>query len=245
MIIPAIDLINGKVVRLYQGDYAQKTEYTASPQERFDLYVAEGATQLHLVDLDGAKNSSERQLAVIKSLIENTPVPVQIGGGIRTEQDVKDLLDIGAQRVVIGSTAVKNPEMVAGWIKHYGPDRIVLALDINITASGEKKIAIAGWQEDSGITIEALLEHYLPAGLCHVLCTDISKDGTLTGSNVALYRELAARYPTILWQASGGIGNIDDIDALKGTGVAGVILGRSLLEGKFTVKEAIACWQDA
>lgn len=245
MIIPAIDLIGGKVVRLYQGDYAQKTEYTASAQERFDLYVAEGATQLHLVDLDGAKNSSERQLDVIKSLIANTPVPVQIGGGIRTEQDVKDLLDIGAQRVVIGSTAVKDPELVAGWIKHYGPDRIVLALDINITDAGEKKIAIAGWQEDSGITIEALLEHYLPAGLCHVLCTDISKDGTLTGSNVALYRELAARYPTILWQASGGIGNIGDIEALKGSGVAGVILGRSLLEGKFTVKEAIACWQDA
>ncbi|GHA09544.1 1-(5-phosphoribosyl)-5-[(5-phosphoribosylamino)methylideneamino]imidazole-4-carboxamide isomerase [Oceanisphaera arctica] len=245
MIIPAIDLIGGKVVRLYQGDYQQKTEYSDSPQARFDLYVAEGATQLHLVDLDGAKDSSRRQLEVIKSLIENTPVPVQIGGGIRTEQDVKDLLDIGAQRVVIGSTAVKKPELVTSWIKQYGPDRIVLALDINITPFGEKKIAIAGWQEDSGITIEALLEHYLPAGLCHVLCTDISKDGTLTGSNVALYRELAARYPTILWQASGGIGNIDDVDALKGTGVAGVILGRSLLEGKFTVAEAITCWQDA
>ncbi|GAA3705065.1 1-(5-phosphoribosyl)-5-[(5-phosphoribosylamino) me thylideneamino]imidazole-4-carboxamide isomerase [Oceanisphaera sediminis] len=245
MIIPAIDLIGGKVVRLYQGDYQQKTEYTASPQARFDLYVAEGATQLHLVDLDGAKDSSQRQLEVIRQLIENTPVPVQIGGGIRTEQDVKDLLDIGAQRVVIGSTAVKKPELVTSWIKQYGPDRIVLALDINITPFGEKKIAIAGWQEDSGITIEALLEHYLPAGLCHVLCTDISKDGTLTGSNVALYRELAARYPTILWQASGGIGNIDDVDALKGTGVAGVILGRSLLEGKFTVAEAISCWQDA
>ncbi|MGO1246829.1 MAG: 1-(5-phosphoribosyl)-5-[(5-phosphoribosylamino)methylideneamino]imidazole-4-carboxamide isomerase [Oceanisphaera sp.] len=245
MIIPAIDLIGGKVVRLYQGDYQQKTEYTASAQQQFDLYVAEGATQLHLVDLDGAKDSSQRQLDIIKDLVQNTPVPVQIGGGIRSEQDVKDLLDIGVQRVVIGSTAVKDPEMVAGWIKQYGPDRIVLALDINITADGEKKIAIAGWQEDSGITIEVLLEHYLPAGLCHVLCTDISKDGTLTGSNVALYRELAARYPTILWQASGGIGNIDDIKALTNTGVAGVILGRSLLEGKFTVKEAIACWQSA
>lgn len=243
MIIPAIDLINGKVVRLYQGDYEQKTEYTASAQEQFDLYVAEGATQLHLVDLDGAKDSSQRQLSVIKDLIANTKAPVQIGGGIRSEQDVKDLLDIGAQRVVIGSKAVKDPETVAGWLKHYGPDRIVLALDINITPEGEKKVAIAGWQEDSGVTIEALLEHYLPAGLCHVLCTDISKDGTLTGSNVALYRELSARYPTILWQASGGIGNIDDVAALKNTGVAGVILGRSLLEGKFTVEEAIACWQ--
>ncbi|MGB5856630.1 MAG: 1-(5-phosphoribosyl)-5-[(5-phosphoribosylamino)methylideneamino]imidazole-4-carboxamide isomerase [Oceanisphaera sp.] len=245
MIIPAIDLIGGKVVRLYQGDYQQKTEYAASAQQQFDLYVAEGATQLHLVDLDGAKDSSQRQLDIIEQLVTNTSVPVQIGGGIRTEQDVKDLLDIGVQRVVIGSTAVKNPEMVAGWLKQYGPDRIVLALDINITADGEKKIAIAGWQEDSGITIEALLEHYLPAGLCHVLCTDISKDGTLTGSNVALYRELAARYPTISWQASGGIGNIDDIKALTNTGVAGVILGRSLLEGKFSVTEAIECWQSA
>ncbi|MFD1006679.1 1-(5-phosphoribosyl)-5-[(5-phosphoribosylamino)methylideneamino]imidazole-4-carboxamide isomerase [Oceanisphaera ostreae] len=245
MIIPAIDLIGGKVVRLYQGDYQQKTEYAASAQQQFDLYVAEGATQLHLVDLDGAKDSSQRQLDIIEQLVTNTSVPVQIGGGIRTEQDVKDLLDIGVQRVVIGSTAVKNPEMVVGWLKQYGPDRIVLALDINITADGEKKIAIAGWQEDSGITIEALLEHYLPAGLCNVLCTDISKDGTLTGSNVALYRELAARYPTISWQASGGIGNIDDIKALTNTGVAGVILGRSLLEGKFSVAEAIECWQSA
>ncbi|WP_316675481.1 1-(5-phosphoribosyl)-5-[(5-phosphoribosylamino)methylideneamino]imidazole-4-carboxamide isomerase [uncultured Tolumonas sp.] len=245
MIIPAIDLIDGKVVRLYQGDYGQKTEYSADPQGRFDDYVAQGATQLHLVDLDGAKDSTKRQLTVIRKLLANTKAPVQIGGGVRTEQDVIDLLDAGANRVVIGSTAVKDPATVAGWVEKYGADKIVLALDVNIDAQGQRKIAVAGWQEDSGVTIEALLAHYLPVGLKHVLCTDISRDGTLQGSNVALYRDLAAQFPQINWQASGGIGGIADIEALKGSGVGGVILGRSLLEGKFTVKEAIACWQDA
>lgn len=245
MIIPAIDLIDGKVVRLYQGDYGQKTEYSADPQGRFDDYVAQGATQLHLVDLDGAKDSTKRQLTVIRKLLANTKAPVQIGGGVRTEQDVIDLLDAGANRVVIGSTAVKDPATVAGWVEKYGADKIVLALDVNIDAEGNRKIAVAGWQEDSGVTIEALLAHYLPVGLKHVLCTDISRDGTLQGSNVALYRALAAQFPQISWQASGGIGSIADIEALKGSGVGGVILGRSLLEGKFTVKEAIACWQDA
>jgi len=245
MIIPAIDLIDGKVVRLYQGDYGQKTEYSADPQGRFDDYVAHGATQLHLVDLDGAKDSTKRQLTVIRQLLANTKAPVQIGGGVRTEQDVIDLLDAGANRVVIGSTAVKDPATVAGWVEKYGADKIVLALDVNIDAEGNRKIAVAGWQEDSGVTIEALLAHYLPVGLKHVLCTDISRDGTLKGSNVSLYRALAAQFPQISWQASGGIGGIADIEALKGSGVGGVILGRSLLEGKFTVKEAIACWQDA
>nr|WP_321239004.1 1-(5-phosphoribosyl)-5-[(5-phosphoribosylamino)methylideneamino]imidazole-4-carboxamide isomerase [uncultured Tolumonas sp.] len=244
MIIPAIDLIDGKVVRLYQGDYGQKTEYSADPQGRFDDYVAQGATQLHLVDLDGAKDSTKRQLTVIRKLLANTKAPVQIGGGVRTEQDVIDLLDAGANRVVIGSTAVKDPATVAGWVEKYGADKIVLALDVNIDAQGQRKIAVAGWQEDSGVTIEALLAHYLPVGLKHVLCTDISRDGTLQGSNVGLYRDLAAQFPQINWQASGGIGGIADIEALKGSGVGGVILGRSLLEGKFTVKEAIACWLD-
>ena len=245
MIIPAIDLIDGKVVRLYQGDYGQKTEYSADPQGRFDDYVAQGATQLHLVDLDGAKDSTKRQLTVIRKLLANTKAPVQIGGGVRTEQDVIDLLDAGANRVVIGSTAVKDPATVAGWVEKYGADKIVLALDVNIDAQGQRKIAVAGWQEDSGVTIEALLAHYLPVGLKHVLCTDISRDGTLQGSNVALYRDLVAQFPQISWQASSGIGGIADIEALNGSGVGGVILGRSLLEGKFTVKEAIACWQDA
>lgn len=242
MIIPAIDLINGKVVRLFQGDYAQKTEYTWSPQERYDLYVKEGAQQLHLVDLDGAKDTSKRQLVVIRSLIKNTPVPVQIGGGIRSENDVKDLLQAGANRVVIGSTAVKSPETVGGWMKKYGPEHIVLALDVNVI-NGRKYIAVSGWQKDSGVTIEELIEKYREYSLKHVLCTDISKDGTLKGSNVELYRELSSNFPEISFQASGGIGSLADVEALRGTGVSGVIIGRSLLEGKLTVKEAIECWQ--
>ena len=245
MIIPALDLIDGKVVRLYQGDYAQKTVYSDDPQSQFTIYNEQGADWLHLVDLDGAKDISKRQLGVIASLIANTPAKIQIGGGVRTEQDVKDLLDTGAQRVVIGSTAVKEPTMVAGWMKKYGAEHIVLALDINIDADGNKIVAVSGWQEASGQTIESLLEIYLAVGLKHVLCTDISKDGTLTGSNVDLYKEMASAYPQVEWQASGGIGSLDDITAVARSGASGMIVGRALLEGKFDVKEAISCWQNA
>ena len=242
MISPAIDLINGQVVRLYQGDYGQKTAYSSSPQARFDDYVAQGAEQLHLVDLDGAKDAKARQLALITELLAVTQAPVQVGGGVRSEQDVADLLAAGANRVVVGSTAVKSPDLVASWMEKYGPERIVLALDVNIDAQGNRQIAVAGWQENSGVSLEALIERFLPAGLKHVLCTDISRDGTLSGSNVELYRDLCARYPSVAFQASGGIGGLADIEALKDTGVKGVILGRALLEGKFDVKQAIACW---
>jgi len=245
MIIPALDLIDGKVVRLYQGDYAQKTVYSDDPQSQFTIYNQQGADWLHLVDLDGAKDVTKRQLNVITSLIANTPAKIQIGGGVRSEQDVKDLLDAGAQRVVIGSTAVKEPAMVAGWMEKYGAEHIVLALDINIDGDGNKIVAVSGWQEASGQTIESLLEIYLAVGLKHVLCTDISKDGTLTGSNVDLYKELAAAYPQVAWQASGGIGSLDDIAAVARSGASGMIVGRALLEGKFNVKEAIQCWQNA
>ncbi len=242
MIIPAIDLIGGKVVRLYQGDYGKKTEYAYEPQERYDLYVKEGAERLHLVDLDGAKDANARQLGVIAKLIENTPVPVQIGGGVRTEKDVSDLIGIGAAGVVIGSKAVKATDEVMGWMDKYGADKIVLALDVNVV-DGKNLIAVAGWQENSGVEIEGLIEKFLKVGLSRVLCTDISRDGTLKGSNVELYKGLAKRFPSVSFQASGGIGSLDDICALRGSGVGGIILGRSLLEGKFTVKEAIACWQ--
>ncbi|MGY3900991.1 1-(5-phosphoribosyl)-5-[(5-phosphoribosylamino)methylideneamino]imidazole-4-carboxamide isomerase [Aeromonas lusitana] len=242
MIIPAIDLINGQVVRLYQGDYGQKTAYSDAPQARFDDYVAQGAQQLHLVDLDGAKDAKARQLALITRLLATTGAPVQVGGGVRSEQDVADLLTAGANRVVIGSTAVKSPDLVASWMEKYGPERIVLALDVNIDSDGKRQIAVAGWQENSGVGLEELIERFLPFGLKHVLCTDISRDGTLQGSNVELYRDLCARFPTVAFQASGGIGGLSDIEALKGSGVKGIILGRALLEGKFDVAGAIACW---
>lgn len=243
-IIPALDLINGQVVRLHQGDYAKQTTYTDDPIAQFADYVAQGAKQLHLVDLTGAKNPVERQTALIGKIISAIDCPIQVGGGIRTEQDVADLLAVGASRVVIGSTAVKEREMVKGWFDKYGADKFVLALDVNIDDNGNKIIAISGWQEASGVSLEELIEDYQTVGLQHVLCTDISKDGTLSGSNVELYREICAKYPEIEFQSSGGIGSLDDIAALKDTGVAGVIVGRALLEGKFNVAEAIECWQN-
>ncbi|KJG21844.1 1-(5-phosphoribosyl)-5-[(5-phosphoribosylamino)methylideneamino] imidazole-4-carboxamide isomerase [Photobacterium iliopiscarium] len=242
MIIPALDLIEGQVVRLFQGDYGQVTEYNVNPTEQFALYHQAGANWLHLVDLTGAKNTQARQLTLISQLLASTPANVQIGGGVRCEQDVSDLLHAGAQRVVIGSTAVKQPEKVKGWIKKYGAEHIVLALDINIDNNGNRIVAVSGWQEDSGVTIETLLEDFLKVGLKHVLCTDISRDGTLTGSNVELYVDLCRQYPQVQFQSSGGIGSLDDIAALKGSGVAGVIVGRALLDGKFTAEQAFTCW---
>ena len=245
MIIPALDLIEGSVVRLHQGDYGQQRDYGNDPLPRLQDYQQQGAQVLHLVDLTGAKDPAARQIPLLTKLLAGVSVPVQVGGGIRNEQDVEALLNAGATRVVVGSTAVKDPATVQGWFSRFGADALVLALDVRIDAEGTKKVAISGWQENSNATLEQVVEQYLPFGLKHVLCTDISRDGTLKGSNVSLYRALAAQFPQISWQASGGIGGIADIEALKGSGVGGVILGRSLLEGKFTVKEAIACWQDA
>ncbi|WP_318480655.1 1-(5-phosphoribosyl)-5-[(5-phosphoribosylamino)methylideneamino]imidazole-4-carboxamide isomerase [Photobacterium leiognathi] len=244
MIIPALDLIEGQVVRLFQGDYGQVTEYKVDPAEQFNLYHQAGANWLHLVDLTGAKDTQARQLSLIEKLLKSTPANVQIGGGVRTEQDVADLLNAGAKRVVIGSTAVKQPEMVKGWMDKYGAEHIVLALDINIDDDGNRIIAVSGWQEDSGVTIEALLDDFLKVGLKHVLCTDISRDGTLAGSNVELYVDLCRQYPQVQFQSSGGIGSLDDIAALKGSGVAGVIVGRALLDGKFTAEQAFTCWNN-
>lgn len=243
MIIPALDLIDGKVVRLHQGDYGQQRDYGSDPLPRLQDYEAQGASVLHLVDLTGAKNPAARQIPLLKTLLAGVSVPVQVGGGIRHRDDVAALLEAGASRVVVGSTAVKHPEEVQRWFSEYGAEAIVLALDVRI-AEGRKEVAISGWQEAAGVTLEEVIEQFSPWGLKHVLCTDISRDGTLSGSNVALYREVAARYPAVAFQSSGGIGSLDDIAALRGSGAKGVIVGRALLEGKFTVKEAISCWQN-
>ena len=243
MIIPAIDLIDGSVVRLYQGDYQQKTQYQLAPVDVVHSYADQGAEWLHIVDLTGAKDTDKRQLSLIKEMVATKRMQFQCGGGIRSEQDVQQLLDIGVARVVIGSLAVKNPDLVQSWMQKYGAQHFVLALDININAAGEKRIATHGWQEDSGVELGKLLQSYLDFGVEQVLCTDISKDGTLQGPNYELYQEMVQQFPSVDWQASGGIGSLADIEKLKPTKVQGVILGRALLEGKFTVEQAIALWQ--
>lgn len=244
MIIPALDLIDGTVVRLHQGDYAQQRDYGSDPLPRLQTYAAQGAEVLHLVDLTGAKDPAKRQFSLLKTLVAGVNVPVQVGGGVRSEEDVAALIAAGVTRVVVGSTAVKDPARVKSWFLRFGADALVLALDVRIDAQGVKQVAVSGWQENSGVTLEALVATYQQAGLKHVLCTDISRDGTLAGSNISLYEEICARYPQVAFQSSGGIGGLDDIAALRGTGVRGVIVGRALLEGKFNVTEAIQCWQN-
>ncbi len=245
MIIPAIDLIDGQVVRLQQGDYGRKTAFEVDPWAQLQRYVADGAEYLHIVDLSGAKDPKRRQCALIGKFVQSLKTPIQTGGGVRTEDDVKALLEVGVARVVVGSVAVRSPKTVAKWLETYGPERIVLALDVRVSDGGRKEVAVSGWQEASGVTLESLLDFYMPYGLRHVLCTDIACDGMMSGSNLALYAEMTNAYPNIAWQASGGIAGLADIEALKPTGVVGVIVGRALLEEKFTVKEAILCWQNA
>lgn len=242
IIIPALDLMNGQIVRLQQGDYDKQTKFTASPIEQFEEYVSQGAKYLHLVDLDGAKDPAQRQLFTIKHIVEGVKAPIQVGGGIRTKEDVQKLLDIGVERVVVGSTAIQNPEEVKSWFDEFGADSFVLALDTRIE-KGKKLIAISGWLETTDQTLESVIESFLEVGLEHVLCTDISKDGMLQGSNVKLYKELVKKYPNINFQASGGIGGLEDLEELNQSDVYGVIVGRALLENKFTTKEAIACLQ--
>ncbi|PHM37855.1 1-(5-phosphoribosyl)-5-[(5-phosphoribosylamino)methylideneamino]imidazole-4-carboxamide isomerase [Xenorhabdus innexi] len=245
MIIPALDLIDGNVVRLHQGDYDQRRNYGSSPLSRLQEYEKTGAKLLHLVDLTGAKDPARRQISLLRELLSGVSVPVQVGGGIRSESDVAALFEAGANRVVIGSTAITQPALVKQWFQKYGAESIVLALDVRISPDGIKRVAISGWQENSEATLEQVIEQYLPVGLKHVLCTDISRDGTLSGSNISLYQEISQHYPQVAFQASGGIGSLTDISSLPASGVTGVIVGRALLEGKFTLKEAIECWQNA
>ncbi|MCL1050596.1 1-(5-phosphoribosyl)-5-[(5-phosphoribosylamino)methylideneamino]imidazole-4-carboxamide isomerase [Shewanella abyssi] len=245
MIIPAIDLIEGKVVRLYQGDYNQQTTFDLSPLAQLQSYQEQGANLLHIVDLTGAKDPMKRQTQLIASLVQGLDTPIQVGGGIRTESQVSELLEIGVSRVVIGSLAVKEPELVKSWFLKYGSDAICLALDVNINEQGEKIVAVSGWQSGGGKTLESLVAEFETVDLKHALVTDISRDGTLKGANNALYQEISATYPDINWQASGGIATLDDITAVKNSGATGIIIGKALLIKQFTVEEAIQCWPNA
>lgn len=244
MIIPAFDFINGEAVRLYQGDYSNKKKYDINLQCHLEEYKTQGVQIIHLVDLDGAKNSEEKQVKLFKKILSYTTIPVQVGGGIRSEKDINMFLNLGVKKVVIGSSIIKNKIEVKKWLKIYGSDVIVLALDININKDNKKEIYINGWQKKSKITLEEIVEYFSPDGLKHVLCTDISKDGTLLGPNIKLYREISNSFKHIQFQASGGVGTLEDILSLRKTGIKSVIIGRSLLEKKFTIEEALKCWQN-
>ena len=241
IIYPAIDLRGGRVVRLTEGKFDQEKTYGDDPLAVAKDFAASGATWLHVVDLDGAKDPAKRQTALVEQIARGSGLRMQTGGGIRDESQIAALLAAGARRVIVGSLAAKQPELVRGWLKKFGPESIILSPDVRLDADGIPRVAAAGWQESTGVALDDFLNGFLPAGLVHILCTDISRDGKLTGPNSALYAQLVHKFPTLQIQASGGVSSLDDLCVLKTTGSAGAIVGRALYEKKFTLKEALAC----
>jgi phosphoribosylformimino-5-aminoimidazole carboxamide ribotide isomerase len=241
IIYPAIDLRGGRVVRLTEGRFDQETTYGDDPLAVAQGFAAAGAHWLHVVDLDGAKDPAKRQNVLVERLARESGLQVQTGGGIRDAGQVSALLEVGARRVIVGSLAVRTPDVVAGWIQQFGNNRIILALDVVIDTQGVPRLAVAGWQETSNVTLTDLLRYFQPHGLRHVLCTDISRDGKLTGPNTQLYADLVREFPALQIQASGGVSSLDDLRGLRGTNVSGAIVGRALYENKFTLQEALAC----
>jgi phosphoribosylformimino-5-aminoimidazole carboxamide ribotide isomerase len=238
-VIPAIDLRGGQVVRLRQGDYAQETQYASSPSDLAAKYAQAGARWLHVVDLDGARGGNLANLSVIEALAK-AGMHVQAGGGVRTEDDVNRLFSAGVSRVVVGSVAIREPERVAEWLGTHGAERFTVALDTR-RRDNVWTLPSAGWTEDEVHTLDELAPWYAARGARHLLCTDIERDGMLAGFNLELYRHLAQTVPQLAVQASGGVRSLDDIRAARDAGARGVILGRALLEGRFTLEDALAC----
>lgn len=226
---PAIDVRDGRVVRLRQGDYGREMRYPDAPLDLAKRYAAQGAGWLHLVDLDGAREGRYTLLPLLRRL-EEAGLRVQTGGGLRDAADVQRLLDAGASRVVVGSVAIRSPDIVASWITRFGADALVVALDARRDDSGRWRLPVAGWTAATDASIEALARRFEAAGLRHVLSTDIARDGMLSGPGLDLYRTLRAACPSLLLQASGGIRDAADLAAVEAIGCAGAVLGRSLLE---------------
>lgn len=238
-LIPAIDLQNGRCVRLLRGDFARQTAYASAPLDLARKYRAVGADWLHVVDLDGAREgrTDEGNRALIEELARESRLQLQVGGGLRTRSDVERVLEAGAARAVIGSAALSDPAAVRGWIEHFGRDRIALAFDVRIGAEGSPCIVTHGWQRQSNRSLWEALAEFSSSAPTHVLCTDVERDGALSGPNVALYAEAARRFPAVAWQASGGIRDAADLRALAVCGAAAAISGKALLEELIPIEE--------
>lgn len=236
---PALDILANQVVRLTQGNYRDVTVYSTEPVALAASYEAAGATHLHLVDLAAAKAGNYTLASTLEALTLHTGLQVQTGGGIRNEAAIERALAAGASRVVVGSVAVKQPELVTDWLQLYGPGRIVIALDVRPDTNGTWRPATDGWTKNSEADAFTLAKQYAAAGAKHLLVTDITKDGMLAGANTELYRKLCAAVPTLAVQASGGVRDVGDIPAARGAGCAGIVLGKALLERRFTIAEAL------
>jgi phosphoribosylformimino-5-aminoimidazole carboxamide ribotide isomerase len=231
-IIPAIDIIDGKCVRLSQGNFQQKKIYRESPLEVAQEFARAGVKRLHLVDLDGAKLGRVTNLRSLESIAEGTDLTIDFGGGIKTDRDLRAVFDAGASIASIGSVAVKDPAKFFGWLEKYGPDKILLGADVR-----ERKIAIDGWQTGTEIDLISFLEEYFGRGVRQVFCTDISRDGVLQGPATELYRLILAHLPELKLIASGGVSRIGDIGELERAGCSGVIIGKAIYEGKITPED--------
>lgn len=232
-LIPAIDIIDGQCVRLTKGDYDKKTVY-GNPVEMAQDFERLGFKRLHVVDLDGAKSRHIVNDAVLRSITNATNLTVDFGGGIKTDEDIEKAFAAGASMVTIGSIAVTQPQLFINWLEKYGAERIILGADVRLG-----KISINGWKEDSSEDLLPFLRKYIDAGVKNVLCTEISKDGTLQGPAIELYKEVMAAYPQLHLIASGGVSCINDIKALDKAGIPAVVFGKAIYEGRINLKELI------
>jgi phosphoribosylformimino-5-aminoimidazole carboxamide ribotide isomerase len=240
-VYPAIDVRDGRVVRLAQGDYARETRYEGAPLDVALRYAEQGAEWLHLVDLDAARAGGYTLAPLLADIARESALKVQTGGGVRQRDDVARILDAGARRVVVGSLAVREPETVLSWLAEFGSERITVALDTRCDHDGIWRLPVHGWTETASETLDELATRYAAAGLRHLLCTDIARDGMLTGPNLALYAYLHDTVPSLAVQASGGVSAVADVEGAREAGCAGIVLGRALLEGRFALPEALAC----
>ncbi len=231
-IIPAIDIIDGKCVRLTKGDYAQQKIYNENPVEVAKQFADAGLDRLHIVDLDGAKAGAIVNLKVLENVATATSLTIDFGGGVKNINDVGNIFDAGAAMVTIGSLAVKHPELLEEWLMEFGADKFLIGADVL-----DEKIKIAGWLEDAGIDITAFIAKMLGLGVTNIFCTDISKDGVLEGPAIDLYKKILTDYPDINLVASGGVSNMQDVRALKEIGCSGTIIGKAIYENRVTLKE--------
>jgi phosphoribosylformimino-5-aminoimidazole carboxamide ribotide isomerase len=238
-IFPAIDLQNGQCVRLAQGNFEAVTIYEDDPLLVARRFMEAGVSWVHVVDLDGAREGQVRQSAIIKNMAQKVPLSIQAGGGIRDERDIEALLDAGVKRIVIGSLAVKETTLVKSWLQKYGSDRIVLAFDVRLDEANEPEIVINGWKSGSLQSLWGILKIYEDSGLKTVVCTDVGRDGMMTGSNLELYKALRERRPDLDVLASGGVKGIADLLTLNGLGLTGAITGKAIYEGRLDLAAAV------
>ncbi len=231
-IIPAIDIIDGKCVRLTQGDYSQKKIYNEDPLEVAKGFEAAGIKRLHLVDLDGAKKKKVVNIKVLESIAHVTSLQIDFGGGVQSDEDIQNVFDAGAQQITGGSIAVKNPELFISWVEKYGYEKIILGADVK-----NNRIAISGWEEEADKEVFEFLQVYLDRNIKYVICTDVSKDGLLQGPSFELYNQINEKFPDLQLIASGGVSNYQDLEILSGTKCYGVIVGKAIYEGRISLKE--------